>query len=277
MNIIKKISQFRVATVNVHFFTDAQGRSNIHRLAQLLKPMSFDVLALQESLHTNQPPGAAPKRHYHFKLLSDLLQLPYTAFCNTVHEFGNGILSRFPLKSSVNYCTETVGNHHPRGMLAVKINNEFCEDNDATLYVTHLDQISEKVRLKQINQFEKYVHRSDGFQLIMGDFNALTFDDYSDDYFNIYIRDIRQRNSWESPFNLVTNKMKENGYHDCWREMNKDAIDHQVITCVYRTRIDYIWRRGELKNGWKMNECRIFSTEDATDHHGVLITFTKTS
>ncbi len=275
MSIIRNISKFRIATVNVHFFSDLKGQSNVHRLAQLLKPMSFDVLALQEILHTDKPPGAAPERHYHFKLLSDLLQLPYTAFCNTAHEFGNAILSRFPLTSSINYHTEPIPNHNNRGMLAVKIDNEFFKDNNATLYVTHLDQISEEVRLKQIEQFEKYVHNSDDFQLIMGDFNSLTFDDYSDDYFNIHIHDVRQRNSWEGPFNLVTNKMKQNGYSDCWREMNKEAINDQVVTCVYKTRIDYIWRRGELKNGWKINECKIFSTESTTDHNAVLMTFTK--
>jgi endonuclease/exonuclease/phosphatase family metal-dependent hydrolase len=278
MHTIRLLSQFRIATLNVHFFTDLQGESNVHRLARVLKPMSLDVLALQEALHTDEPSGLAPKNHYHFKLLSDLLQLPHISFCSTSHEFGNGILSRHPLNSIVKYRTEPVENrYHARGMLAVKIDNEFFKDNDAKLYVTHLDQISEQIRLKQINQFEKFVHGSDGLQLIMGDFNALTFDDYSDDYFNTHIQDVRQQNSWETPCNLVTNKMKENGYHDCWREMNKEATNDRVVTCVYGTRIDYIWKRGELQNGWKINDCRIFSTEDATDHNGVLITFEKSS
>ena len=269
------MSQFRIATLNVHFFTDSNGESNVHRLAELLKPMALDVIALQEILHTDQPAGAAPERHYHFKLLSDLLQFPFTAFCCTAHEFGNAILSRFPLTSSVNYYFEAIGKHNQRGMLAAQIDNEFFKENDATLYVTHLDQTSEELRLKQIDHFEKYIHSSDGFQLIMGDFNALTFNDYSDDYFNIHIHDVRQRNQWEGPFNLVTEKMKANGYTDCWREMNKEAINDQAVTCVYKTRIDYIWRRGELKNGWKINECRIFSSEDTTDHNGVLMTFMK--
>jgi endonuclease/exonuclease/phosphatase family metal-dependent hydrolase len=277
MDIVKEISQFRLGTVNVHFFSDLQGQSNVHHLAQLLKPMSFDVLALEETLHTEKPPGASPERHYHLKLLSDLLDLPHLAFCNTAHEFGNAVLSRLPLKSSLQYHTESEGNHNGRGMLAIQLDNEFFRDNDATIYVTHLDQISEQLRLKQMNQFEKHVHGTGGLQLIVGDFNALTFDDYSDDYFNIHIHNVRERNSWEGPFNLLTNKMKENGYYDCWREMNKDAINDQVVTCVYKTRIDYIWRKGELKNGWKMNECRIFSTENATDHNGVLINFTKSS
>jgi endonuclease/exonuclease/phosphatase family metal-dependent hydrolase len=237
--------------------------------------MSFDVLALQEVLHTDKPLGVAPERHYHFKLLSDLLQLPHIAFCHTAHEFGNAILSRFPLTSSINYYTESFPNHNKRGMLAAKIEHEFFKDNNATLYVTHLDQISEQVRLKQIEQLEKYVCNSDDFQMIMGDFNSLTFDDYSDDYFNIHIHNVRKQNSWEGPFNLVTNKMKQNEYVDCWREMNKEAINDQVVTCVYKTRIDYIWRRGELKNGWKIDECKIFPTESATDHNGVLVTFMK--
>ncbi|CAF4571502.1 unnamed protein product, partial [Rotaria sp. Silwood2] len=171
---------------------------------------------------------------------------------------------------------EAVENHNARGMLAVQIDHEFFSDNDATLYVTHLDQLSEQVRLKQMKQLEEHVHNS-GVQLMVGDFNSLTFDDYSDDYFNVNIHGVRQQNSWENPFNLVTNEMKTNGYHDCWREMNKEAIDNQTITCIYKTRIDYIWKRGELKNGWEMEECKIFSTENATDHNGVLVTFTKTN
>ncbi|CAF1285126.1 unnamed protein product [Rotaria sordida] len=276
MNIIRKISQFRLGTLNIHFFTDLKGQSNVYHLAQLIKPMSFDVIGLQEVLHTDQPPGTVAEKYYQFQLLSDLLQLPYIAFCNTSHRFGNAILSRFPLKTNINYLTEVIENHDVRGMLAVQVNHEFFNDNDARLYVTHLDQLSEQVRLKQMEQFEKHIYDS-GLQLIVGDFNSLTFDDYSNDYFNVNIHDVRQRNSWENPFYLVTNKMKTNGYYDCWREMNKEYIDHQVITCIYKTRIDYIWRRGELKNGWEMNECRIFSTEDATDHNGVLVDFIKTS
>jgi endonuclease/exonuclease/phosphatase family metal-dependent hydrolase len=277
MDIVKKISQFRMGTLNVHFFSNLKGESNVHHLANILQPMSFDVLALQETLHTEKPPGVSPERHYHLKLLSDLLELPHLAFSNTSFEFGNAILSRLPLKNIVQYHTEAVENHSARGMLGIQIDNEFFNDNDATLYVTHLDQISEQLRLKQINQFEESICGGGGLQLIVGDFNALTFDDYSDDYFNIHIHDVRQRNKWEGPVNLLTVQMKMNGCHDCWREMNEEAINDQVVTCIYKTRIDYIWRRGELKNGWKMNECKIFPTNDATDHNGILINFTKSS
>ena len=271
------MSLIRIASLNVHFFTDLKEQSNVHRLAQFLKPMTLDVLALQEILHTTRSPDVAPETHYHFKLLSDLLELPYMEFCETSFEFGNGILSRFPILSSVNHYTEAIEDRNIRGMLAVQIDHQFFKDNNATFYVTHLDQMREHVRLQQIEHFEKYITNKDAFQLIMGDFNSLTFDDYSDDYFNVHIHDVRERNKWEGPFNLVTNKMKENGYSDCWREMDKEAINDQAVTCVYKTRIDYIWRRGELKNGWKIDDCRSFSTDDATDHNGIFITFTQST
>ena len=255
----------RLASLNVHFFSDLKGLSNVHRLAQLLKPLSLDALALQETLHTD------------FNLLSELLQLPYRALCHTTFGFGNAFLSRYPVTGHVNYYAKPIGAKNKRGMLAVQIDHEFCKDNDATIYVTHLDQISEEIRLKQLDQFEQHLRKSNGLQLVMGDFNALTFEDYSDQYFNMHIREVRQRNSWESPFNLITQKMKENGYIDCWREMNPKAINDQVVTCVYKTRIDYIWRRGVLQKGWTIGECRIFPTDEATDHNGVLLTLSKTS
>lgn len=272
----KYISQLRVVTLNVHFFTDINEQSNVHQLARLLKPMSIDILALQEVLHTNRDAHIAPERHYHLKLLSDLLELPYIAFCETVFEFGNALLSKFPMKNSTNYYADVGENLYKRGMLAVQIEHEFFRENNATFYVTHLDQIYEHARLKQIEQFEKYIQQNDNLQLIMGDMNSLTFSDYSDDYFRIYIDDIRQKNNWERPFELVTNQLKAYGFTDCWREMNNEAINDQAVTCIYKTRIDYIWKRGELKNQWEINECRIFSSENATDHNGVLISFTKT-
>lgn len=276
MTIAKQLSSIRIATLNVHFFQDLKQVSNAQRLAKVLQPLSVDVLALQEAYHTEQPLGAARENRYYFKYLSNVLRLPHLAFGNTFNDFGNGLLSRFPLKRSVNYHTNKVEGHGKRAMLAVTIDHPFFEDNDATLYVTHLDQISENIRLEQLNLLEKHLNQSTGLRLLMGDFNALTLDDYSEDYFRRRIRDVRQLNSWEPPVDLLTKQMKENGYEDCWRQMNNDALDERAITCAYGTRIDYVWKRGELKNGWNMDECRIFSSKDATDHNGILLTMTKT-
>ncbi|CAF5171684.1 unnamed protein product [Rotaria sp. Silwood1] len=121
-------------------------------------------------------------------------------------------------------------------MLAIKCEDQFSQDNDATIYVTHLDHMNEQFRLAQIKELEKHIQSSDGLQLVVGDFNSLTFDDYSNEYFDMNIRKVRAQHSWEAPYNLITNKMKENGYWDCWRVMNKDAIDEQVVTCAYGTR-----------------------------------------
>ena len=277
MTIAKQLSFIRIATLNVHFFQDLKQLANAQRLAKVLQPLSVDVLALQEAFHTEQPPGIARENRYYLKYLSKVLQLPHLAFGNTYNDFGNGLLSRFPLTRTVNHHTNKVEGHGKRAMLAATIDHPFFQDNDATLYVTHLDQISEQIRLEQMNLLEKHLNQSTALQLLVGDFNALTLEDYSEDYLQRRIRDVRQENSWEPPLDLLTKKIKENGFEDCWRQMNKDALDQRAITCAYGTRIDYIWKRGELKNGWKIEECRIFSSRDATDHNGILLTMMKTS
>ena len=279
MSMINKLSQLRLrmATLNVHFFTDFRGRSNVYPLVDVLKPLSLDVIAVQEAFHTDQPPGRGPMAHHFLTLLAKLLDIPHIAFGSTVREYGNGVLSRFPLKSSTSYRSEKLDGQNVRGMLAVKVDHDFFHEHQATLYVTHLDQISETTRLTQWDSFEKRMDSSDRLRLIMGDFNALTIGDYSDEYFRKNIRDVRKQNDWESPQDALTTKIKASGYHDCWREMNKDTIDEPAVTCAYGTRIDYIWRRGELAHGWSANECQIFPSENATDHNGVLITFAKST
>ncbi|CAF2745258.1 unnamed protein product [Rotaria sp. Silwood2] len=177
--------------------------SNFHGLAQLLTPLSLDVLALQEALHITESSDTTFNTHSDLNLLSKLLQLRYVTFGAAARDaFGNALLSQYQ-------------------MLAIQCEDQFSKGNDATIYVIHLDHMKEQFRLTQINEFEKHVQDSDGFQLVVGDFNSLTFDDYSDEYFDTNIRKIRDQNSWETPYNLVINEMKENVYRDCWREMNK--------------------------------------------------------
>lgn len=275
--VLQRVVSLRIATLNVHFFQDAKERLNVFQLANLLEPLELDVLAVQEALHTDQPEGAAKQNRYHFRRLAQLLNFPHLTFCNVANDFGNGLLSKYPITKTNCFLTEDVEGHNGRGMLAARIDHPFFEDNQATLYVTHLDQIDEDVRLTQMQSLEEQIssNSDEQLRLIVGDFNALTFEDYSADYFRQRIRDVRERHGWEPPFDRLTKTLKQNGYEDCWRWANPECIDERAMTCAYQTRIDYIWKRGTLKHGWTIEECRIFPTHDATDHHGVLITLSK--
>ncbi|CAF1268941.1 unnamed protein product [Didymodactylos carnosus] len=195
------MSVFRLATLNVHSFIDSQATSNIERLAQLLKPLALDVLAVQEACHTpdnrrNRAQTAFVETRYHSQVLSELLQLSYKVFGDNVRNFGNGILSRYPITNASNYQIEPQASEAVRGMLTVEVDNEFCKDNKATIHVTHfLDHISEHRRLSQLHLFDKHVlttaQNSRHLQLLLGDFNSLTFEDYSQNYFDQKIRQVR--------------------------------------------------------------------------------------
>ena len=58
--------------------------------------------------------------------------------------------------------------------------------------MTHLD---EEIRLTQINEFNPH-HRN--VDILVGDMNALTREDYSDQYFHERIVDKRERSQWEN-------------------------------------------------------------------------------
>ena len=67
--------------------------------------------------------------------------------------------------------------------------------------------------------------------------------------------------------------MKEQGFEDIWRETNPELQD--VSSCRYGTRIDFIWQRGKLKNGWSVKSCDIVPSRGATDHDLVVCIFEK--
>jgi hypothetical protein len=69
--------------------------------------------------------------------------------------------------------------------------------------------------------------------------------------------------------------MKQKGFVDVLRATNEKLRDGDLRSCRYHTRVDYIWMRGMLKNGWVLDESKIVSSKDATDHELVLAVFNK--
>ncbi|CAF1296355.1 unnamed protein product, partial [Adineta steineri] len=106
--------------------------------------------------------------------------------------------------------------------------------DNLTFAVTHLDHIEEDVRLEQIQYFKPYEQNID---ILMGDMNSLTRNDYSDDYYR----------------NIVA--------------------DEQIVTRVYGTRVDYIFVHPRVNERWNLTECSIIDTKGVNDHNGVLTEF----
>ena len=162
-----------------------------------------------------------------------------------------------------------------RSFLQCRLAGEHPFVRDRTFAVTHLDHLNEDVRLQQLKLFNPVAKNID---VLMGDMNALTREDYSEEYYQTKIVDVRQRSSWESArFDLAEVLTKEWRFRDAFREMHRDLRDERISTCRFGSRIDYIYlrrrREGEDDDRWVLTECDILATNGATDHNAVVARF----
>jgi endonuclease/exonuclease/phosphatase family metal-dependent hydrolase len=260
------MTTFRLATINVHSFHNrSEHTNNIYDLAAILNPLNLDLLAVQEVFNDEN-----------WINFCQLLSLPSNAFNSSDEDyFGNGIASRYPIQSYSNQLANNFCPGHRRSLLQCNLDGNHPFIIDRTFAVTHLDHLKENTRLAQIQEFNPYKQNID---ILMGDMNALTRDDYSDNYYRNIVRGKREKSRWEKPFfdfaKLITREWK---YQDAFKLINPELKDEQVATCRFGTRIDYIYIHPRVNDQWTLTECSIINAQPATDHNVVLAVFEQKS
>jgi endonuclease/exonuclease/phosphatase family metal-dependent hydrolase len=155
----------RIATYNVHRCRGLDGRTNPERIADVIRGISPDVIALQEMI------GAGPHSAGHAETLGGLLGMGW-AMAATRHLrgslFGNVVLSRFPIR------------HHAQHDLSWKTCEPRCcqrvdidvGDDVLHLYNVHLGTAILE-RRHQAERLSAIVHdrRVDEPKIVLGDFN----------------------------------------------------------------------------------------------------------
>jgi len=255
------MTTFRIATINVHSFNNSStDKNSIEQLVSILKPYHLDLIAVQEITNgTNWPQ------------FCEQLSLPHQIFGATSgNYFGNGIASRYPIKSHSNKTSGSSGGEK-RSLLNCCLDGDHSFIQDRIFAVTHLDHLNENNRLKQIKEFNPLENNID---ILMGDMNALTRNDYSDDYYQKNILEFRKKSYWEKPrFDLTEFITNQWNFQDAFKQINPNAKDEQVVTCRFKTRVDYIYLRPRPNDLWILKECSIINTENATDHNAVFAVF----
>jgi endonuclease/exonuclease/phosphatase family metal-dependent hydrolase len=255
------MSTFRLAILNVHLFRNPSiYDSNINDLVSILEPLNLDLIAVEEIQNDHK-----------WKKFYSRLSLHHSIYgkCNE-DIFGNGIASRYPIlshsnKSSISCPGET------RSLLQCRLDGDHTFIQNRLFALTHLDHLDEDNRLKQLKQFNPY---KENIHILMGDMNALTREDYSDDYYRKKIVDVRENSGWEKPrFDLKKLITNEWGYQDAFKLINPQLKDEEVATCDYGTRIDYIYLHPHVNDQWTLTKCQIIDTKGATDHHAVFAEF----
>ncbi|CAF1339177.1 unnamed protein product [Rotaria sordida] len=186
------------------------------------------------------------------KKFSQRLSLPFSVYGPSNATFCNGIASRYPIRC---YSVQKTSFHSEGGFRSIL---QCCLDaiQNVTLAVTHFDYLDEDDRLKQMKEFNSYEHNID---ILMGDMNALTREDYSDDYYKKPRFDLTQ---------LITHEWN---YQDAFKKINPTLKNEQVATCPYGTRIDYIYIHPRINDHWNLNKYQ--NKQDISSFQNVLLDF----
>jgi endonuclease/exonuclease/phosphatase family metal-dependent hydrolase len=231
---------FRVMTYNIHHGEGLDGKVNLPRIAELIKHEKADIVALQEV-------DKGVKRTDGRDLTAELAKLTGMTgvFSNNFHfqggEYGNAILTRFPVLTRTNLHYTMLRTNEQRGCLQVTL-----DVDGRKIYVvdTHLDfRKPDDERLKNVGQIKQIVDAHGDLPIIMcGDFNCTP--------------------------DSATHKAMSQLLTDAWPLASKDH-GYTIPAELPARRIDYVWitpKTVEPVRAW------VPSTE-ASDHRPVVVEF----
>ncbi len=203
---------FRVMTYNIHHGEGLDGKVDLARIAALIKQERADIVALQEVDN-----GVA--RTARRDLTAELAALTGMTgvFSNNFHyqggEYGNAVLTRFPVKQWTNRHYKMIRPNEQRGILQAVLD---VQGRELVVMNTHIDSRPDDaerwLNLGEIEELEKQ-HRSRPM-IICGDFNDV-------------------------PTSRVYRRMSET-FHDTWARVGQ-GTGFSFPAGKLIKRIDYLW------------------------------------
>lgn len=176
----------RVATLNLAhgrgdrlnqaLLSDATVRSNLEAVAEALRAVDAQVVALQEA----DAPSSWSGDFDHVQALVEQAAYPYAHHAvhaqNRFYAFGTALLARVPL-------LEPHTHHFPpsrptttKGFVAARVawnpGAQFDRPVPVLLVSVHLDFSRRSVRLSQVDELSAYLEGQCGPKVVMGDFNS---------------------------------------------------------------------------------------------------------
>merc|ERR1712150_391196 len=308
----------KLGSLNVHGGHSGY-KDSFKKLCQLIKDNDLDLIAMQEAPIVNvrrlqQHLGSGWE--FIFQQNNAVLtRLPLASVYSKDGMMSEGVLySSSPLKKTGNFrrfCWARVALSGWRDGGKEKVSAESEMDEIITDVISiHLDHQHEKMRMLQIQALHETVclKNTQVEEIIwMGDFNALTREDYSESKWQ-HIADVRSLNRWEAPVTKVTdwivnellfvNLWTEAGLLDNIAGSNKRSSNiteknletneqkcgedakinfmHQVggiSTCRFDTHIDYIYTTPALSKRWSLEQmAHVVAMPDISDHNLVVAT-----
>lgn len=164
--------KFRIVTYNIHKCKGLDFRASPQRIADVLREIEADIIALQEVVsHENQTLQANQA-----KFIAESLDYDYRIGENRKHLggiYGNVVLSRFPITEDKNFDI-TIGKYEPRGCQHVDVEIEkgsFLHVYNIHMGTSFLERRKQVKRLLD-DEILSRAHRAP--RILLGDFNEYT-------------------------------------------------------------------------------------------------------
>jgi endonuclease/exonuclease/phosphatase family metal-dependent hydrolase len=203
---------FRVMTYNIHHGEGLDGKVDMTRIAALIKEERADIVALQE---VDKGVARTARRDLPAELAA-LTGMTYV-FSNNFHyqggEYGNAVLTRFPVKSWNNCHYKMIRPNEQRGILQVVLD---VRGRELVFMNTHIDSRPDDAeRWLNVGEMEALEKQYHGRPMILcGDFNDV-------------------------PTGRIYRRMSET-FHDTWARVGQ-GHGFSFPANKPTKRIDYLW------------------------------------
>jgi endonuclease/exonuclease/phosphatase family metal-dependent hydrolase len=246
-------ASLRLASYNLHGWRDTDHYDNLERIVHTLSKINADVVALQEVLHPFRPPSEPTAAQAYFdrvkagkgngfvadyleendrpylQELADALGLPYISFGKATDDgyfgyfgYGNAILSRYPIVAEEHHVVKPHERHQAGRRIEAEdrcisiVTVEVTPTSQKTFCVTHLDQLSDELRVEQLSEMLQYANAV-GDHIMCGDFNAFQRSDCTEEIWQKIVDDAKSKN-WTPPSetNGACELVAKMGYRDAF-------------------------------------------------------------
>jgi endonuclease/exonuclease/phosphatase family metal-dependent hydrolase len=224
----------RVMTYNIHHGEGLDGKVDLARIAELIKREQADIVALQE---VDKGVARTARRDLSAELA--VLTGMTAVFSNNFHfqggEYGNAVLTKFPMTSATNRHYQMLRTGEQRGVLQLTLD---VHGREVVFMNTHIDyRPDDAERWLNVGEIELLARQYEGKPIILcGDFN-------------------------DTPGSRIHARLAKT-FVDAWAEAgNGDGLTIPVLSP--RKRIDYIWLSKDC--GFRTVEIHVPNSE-ASDH-----------
>lgn len=227
--------RLRILSYNIHHAEGVDGKLDVPRIAQVILSVDPDLVALQE-VDKNTIRTGKVNQDIELSRLTKMNSVFGSNITFQGGQYGNAILSKFPIIKNKNFLLPNVDSGEQRGLLQSQI--QISNKENVLFFSTHLDhRRSDTERLasaKAINQIISLDNKSPA--ILAGDFNDVP----------------------DSP------TLKELG--KVWLRSNKKIL-RTIPASKPSRQIDYIFV--QPKERWKIIESQVLDEDIASDHRAI--------